>query len=317
MHAEAFPRRGDDDDLLMPVLMALALHAGLVALMILAGWWQPLPKQVSVAGPVVEAALVVSTADIAQALATAEQAPKPAPPEPVQAEPIPQPLPEPMPQDSPVEPQPAPQEAIPEPDTVDQEAIARLALEREQAREREEREARIRQDQIDLTERERQAEAERKQRLREQYEAIQRERREAERQAKLAAERLRQLEDARPAPPPKPNPSPDERPAVRAGNNGTDDDLRARYALALHQTADASWNRSLAPEATPCKVSFTQIPGGEVIDVRFLSCPFNGAARESVERALRRGHMPYEGFESVFERSVTLTFCHPQEACPR
>ena len=192
-----------------------------------------------------------------------------------------------------------------------------LALEREQAREREEREARIRQDQIDLTERERQAEAERKQRLREQYEAIQRERREAERQAKLAAERLRQLEDARPAPPPQPNPSPDERPAVRAGNNGTDDDLRARYALALHQTADASWNRSLAPEATPCKVAFTQIPGGEVIDVRFLSCPFNCAARESVERALRRGHMPYEGFESVFERSVTLTFCHPQEACPR
>ena len=54
MHAEAFPRRGDDDDLLMPVLMALALHAGLVALMILAGWWQPLPKTVSVTGPVVE-----------------------------------------------------------------------------------------------------------------------------------------------------------------------------------------------------------------------------------------------------------------------
>ena len=64
MHAEAFPRRGDDDDLLMPVLMALALHAGLVALMILAGWWQPLPKTGSVAGPVVEAALVITAADV-------------------------------------------------------------------------------------------------------------------------------------------------------------------------------------------------------------------------------------------------------------
>ena len=316
MHAEAFPRRGDDDDLLMPVLMALALHAGLVALMILAGWWQPLPKQVSVAGPVVEAALVVSTADIAQALATAEQAPKPAPPEPVQAEPIPQPLPEPMPQDSPVEPQPAPQEAIPEPDTVEQEAIARLALEREQAREREEREARIQQAQIDLTERERQQEAERRQRRREQLDAIRREREEAARQARIAADRLQQLEDARAAPPPQPDPSPDDTPAVRAGNNGTDSDLLSRYVLAMHQTADASWNRSLAPEATPCKVRFTQIPGGEVIDVEFLSCPFNGAARESVERALRRGSMPYDGFESVFERTVDLTFCHPQEACP-
>ena len=104
---------------------------------------------------------------------------------------------------------------------------------------------------------------------------------------------------------------------MRAGNNGTDSDLLSRYVLAMHQTADASWNRSLAPEATPCKVRFTQIPGGEVIDVEFLSCPFNGAARESVERALRRGSMPYDGFESVFERTVDLTFCHPQEACPR
>ena len=149
MHAEAIPFRRDDDDLLTPVLMALALHAALIALLILAGWWQPLPKQVSAVGPVVEAALVVSPADVVQALETAERAPKPAAAEPVAATPPPQPLPEPAPQQSPVEPQPVPQEAIPEPDTVEQEAVARLALEREQAREREEQEARIRQEQID------------------------------------------------------------------------------------------------------------------------------------------------------------------------
>ena len=87
--------------------------------------------------------------------------------------------------------------------------------------------------------------------------------------------------------------------------------------MALHQTANASWNRSLAPEATPCKVRFTQIPPGEVIRVEFLDCPFDAAARESVERALLRGHMPYDGFQDVFTSPITLTFCYPEEACPR
>ena len=87
--------------------------------------------------------------------------------------------------------------------------------------------------------------------------------------------------------------------------------------MAMNQVARASWNTSLAPEGVQCKVRFTQLPGGEVVSVEFLSCPYNASARESVERALRRGHMPYAGFESVFERSISLTFCHPDEACPR
>lgn len=314
MRAEALRHRGEDDDLLMPVLMALALHAGLVALLILAGWWQPLPKTVSVAGPVVEAALVISDADVAQALEAAETAP---PPEPVEMAPAPQPVPEPIPQDAPEELQPTPQEMIPEPDTVDQEAVARLAELASEEREREIQEERRIQDQIDLTEeRERQAEAERRQRRREQLDEIRREREDAERRTRLEEQRLEQLAEAQSARR-QPEPSPDDRPAIQSGNNGTDTDLLARYALAMHQTADASWNRSLAPEGTPCKVRFTQLPGGEVIDVQFLACPFSGTARESVERALRRGHMPYEGFESVFERTVDLTFCYPEEACPR
>jgi colicin import membrane protein len=314
MHAEALRHRGEDEDLAMPVLMALALHAGVVALLIIAGWWQPLPKTVSVAGPVVEAALVISDADVAQALDAAEAAP---PPEPVEAAPLPQPIPEPIPQDSPDETQPVPQEVIPEPDTVDQDAVARLAEQAAEERQRELQEERRIQEQIDLTEeREKQAEAERRQRRREQLEAIRQERAEAERRRILEEQRLQQIADAQAARR-QPEPSPDDRPAVQSGNTGTDTDLLARYALAMHQTADASWNRSLAPEGVPCKVRFTQIPGGEVIDVQFLSCPFSGTARESVERALRRGHMPYDGFESVFERTVDLTFCYPEEACPR
>lgn len=317
MHADTFRPGPDHEDTAMPVLMALALHAGLVLLLVIAGWWNPAPQVISVAGPVVEAALVVSPSDVVAAEQSAAAAPKPTPPPPVEAAPPPQPLPAPRPQDAPVEPQPAPQERVPEPSPIDQEAVARLALEQEQAREREIQEAKRRQEQIDLTERQRlQEEAEQRQRLREQQLAqlaeLRRQREEAERRTRMEEQRLRQLADRDAAPAPSPAPA---QPA--GGNNGVDTDLAAKYALAMLQTAEMNWNRSLAPERTPCRVSFTQIPGGEVIDVRFLACGFDDQARESVERALRRSPMPYAGFEPVFKRQIELTFCYPQEACPR
>lgn len=313
MHADALRQHEGDEGLTRPVLMALGLHVGLVAILLLAGWWQPAPVVVSAAGPVVEASLVVSDADIAAAERAMQEAPKP---EVEEAAPPPQPLPAPQPEISPEQVQPTPQEQVPEPDTVDQEAVARLALEQEQAREREEQEARIRQEQIDLTERERVAEAERKQRLREQLEAVRKEREAAERKTRMEEQRLQQLADRQAAP--RPQPEPAREPAQQAGgNNGVDTDLAARYAVAMHQTAQSNWNRATVPERVPCKVRFTQIPGGEVIDVSFLSCGFDAQARESVERALRRSPMPYAGFEPVFARQIDLTFCYPEEACPR
>jgi colicin import membrane protein len=320
MHAEAARPGIPHDDLAAPVAMAVALHVGLVVLLLVAGWWQPAPQVISVAGPVVEASLVVSPSDVVAAERSAAEAPKPepTPPPPVEAAPPPQPLPAPSPQDAPTEPQPAPQERIAEPSPVDQEAVARLALEQEQAKQREEQEARRRQEQIDLTERERQEEVERRQRLREQQLAqlaeIRKQREDAERRTRMEEQRLRQLADREAAPAERPAPAPAQ-PA--GGNNGVDTDLAAKYALAMLQTAEMNWNRSLAPERTPCKVRFTQIPGGEVIDVSFLSCGFDAQARESVERALRRSPMPYAGFEPVFKRQIDLTFCYPQEACPR
>ena len=312
MHADAIHHRDGDEGLLRPVLMALGLHLGLVVVLLLAGWWQPAPQVVSVAGPVVEASLVVSPSDVAAAERAMREAPKPVVEE---ASPPPQPLPAPRPEISPEEIQPAPQEQLPEPDTVDQEAVARLALEQQQAREREEQEARRRQEQIDLTEREKQAETERRQRLREQLDAVRKEREAAERRTKMEEQRLQQLADRQATPAPQPEPA---REAVQAGgNNGVDTDLRARYALAMLQTAQSNWNRTLAPERTRCEVRFTQIVGGEVIDVSFLRCPFDDQGRESVERALRRGPMPYDEFKTVFERQVTLTFCYPEEACQR
>jgi len=318
MHAETYRPGIQDDDTFVPVAMAVALHVGLVVLLLAAGWWQPASQVISVAGPVVEASLVVSPSDVVAAEKSAADAPKPTPPAPVEAAPPPQPLPAPRPQDAPEVAQAAPQERVPEPSPIDQEAVARLALETEQAKEREIQEAKRRQEQIDLTERERQQEVERRQRLREQQLAqlaeIRKQREEAERRTRMEEQRLRQLADRDAAPAEKPSPAPAQ-PA--GGNNGVDTDLAARYALAMLQTAEMNWNRSLAPQSTACKVSFTQIPGGEIIDIRFLSCPFDEQARESVERALRRSPMPYAGFEPVFKRQIDLTFCYPQEACPR
>lgn len=62
-------------------------------------------------------------------------------------------------------------------------------------------------------------------------------------------------------------------------------------------------------------VRFTQIPGGEVIAVNYEDCPLDATARESIERAMHKGSMPYAGFESVFSRQATIDFCTPEEAC--
>jgi colicin import membrane protein len=74
-------------------------------------------------------------------------------------------------------------------------------------------------------------------------------------------------------------------------------------------------NTGLAPELVRCNVRFQQIPGGDVINVEFIDCPYDAQGRESVERALLKTPMPYSGFEPVFTSKVTLTFCHPEEAC--
>ena len=57
-------------------------------------------------------------------------------------------------------------------------------------------------------------------------------------------------------------------------------------------------------------MSIRQLPGGEVVDVTSApSCPFDALGRQSVERAvLKASPLPYAGFESVFDRNLTLNF---------
>jgi colicin import membrane protein len=286
--------------------LALALHIGLALLLWLGVDWL-LPRRDAVAaGEPVKASLKVSDSELKRARAAMAKAQKAE-----DAAPKPQPKPEPRPQESPTPVQPMAQKPLDRPDTENQQAISRLAEEPPPVPAPREQEQRTRQEQVDLTEDiERQQEVERRQRLLALQE-IQRQRQAAERRTRIEEQRLQQLADLASADraPREASPPP--------GQRGPDEGLMARYKAAMLQTADQNWNHSNAPELTTCKVRFTQIPGGEVINVEFMRCPYDAEGREFVERALKKAPMPYSGFETVFMRQVELSFCYPREDCER
>jgi colicin import membrane protein len=328
MHAEAYPRYvvPHQEGLLRPILLALGVHVLVLLLFVLAWWWSPSRDMQPAAGsPMVEAALMISTADIRSAEQAVRDAPRPEPlPLPVQeiAEeetvPPPQPIPEPRPQDSPVQQQQQAQERIPVPDTTDQDRASALAISQEKARQ--EQEARRRQEQIDLTERERQLEAERKQRLAKQQEEedrqkkldeIRRQRAQAQREAQLAEQKLRQVQNARNAATPAPTTTATTTSTGTPGQGGTDANLTAQYAAAIQEAVLRQWVR---PDSVPlgqrCRITIRQLPGGEVVNVEVdASCPYDAAGRRSVEAAVLRAQpLPYRGFEAVFQRTLNFNF---------
>lgn len=294
------------------LVLTVLLHVGIIALV----WWSARwvwNEPQTAAGEPIQATLQVSAADLRRATQAIRAAEKSVPAKPLPP-PRPQPQPAPRPQDSDTPLQMRPQAPQDHPDTVNQDEIKRNALLKAE-QEAKEQEAKRRQEQVDLTEDiARQQEVERRQRLREQLEAVQKQRADAEKKTKMEAQRLQQLMDNQVAAAPSPKP-PTPAPAAPVGNRGEDQGLKNRYIAAIKQTADANWIRGQAPELTHCRVRLTQIPGGEVIDVTYLNCPFDAAARDSVDRALRKTPMPYSGFEPVFTRQVEIDFCYPKEAC--
>jgi colicin import membrane protein len=295
-------------DTFQATVLALLLHAALLLAVWLSARWVWREPVESAAGPAIAATLEFSAADLHRAEQAIKASAKPAKP------PKPQPLPAPRPQTSDEPVQAKPQAPQPDPDTVDQQRLDPNAD--LQAQQKLADQARQRQDQVDLTEDvARQQEVERRQRLREQLEAVHQEHMQAEQQSSMEAQRLAQLADSQPLP--KPAKPPVAPPTPTAGSNGQSRNkgLEDAYIAALRQTAQQNWNTSLAPERVNCQVRFTQYAGGEVVNVEFLDCPYDAQARESVERALLKTPMPYAGFESVFQRQITLKMCYPREEC--
>lgn len=305
-------------DKLRAVVFALGLHALLIALLFVGLLTHPVPAAANAEGPMIEASLVSSpqqSAAIAKAIKAIEQ--KTAP----DTTPTP-PKPEPKPIETPPPQQLAPQAPLPKPDTVDQEEVRRVAEQAAAQQKLQEQEERRKQAQIDLTNKQQQQLAQQELERQKQLVDIRKLRADAERQVKLDAQRLKQLQDQRsqltlndthttvaPTAPTRPP----------SGNNGKQSDLMAKYKQAIIDVSNSNWIHTDVPEQVHCKIRFTQIPGGEVIAVDFHDCPFDAAGRESVDRAMRKTPLPYAGYESVAPklRQWELDFCYPTEACSR
>jgi colicin import membrane protein len=281
----------------------LALHAAFIAIIWFASVWVlPVDDKASQGEPV-QATLAFSKDDVARAKKTIDAAKS----EQVAAKL--QPKPSPRPQTSDQELQNVAQDWVDRPDKVSQEEVNKTAINPSDLLE--EQKLKQQQAQVELTEDvPKETKVENKQRLKEQLLEVQKARTEAARQAQLEEQRLDELaangknksQNKTPAEPP-------------SGQRGDEDALSGKYKSAINATARANWNTVQIPEQTRCQVEFTQIRGGEVIDVRFLSCSLDDKGRESVERALYKSPMPFAGFERVFQRKVVLTFCYPDEVC--
>jgi colicin import membrane protein len=277
-------------------------------------FWTRTEAPLSIAGGVIEASLVTE--------APASYRPPPASKaEPQPAAPPPQPKETPRPQQAETPPQPAPQAPLPVPDTRETERAARLAQQQAEEKAMREEQERRRQEQVLLDEQQNK-EAERRERLRQQQleqekqlADIRRQREEAERKRRLEAEKLKQLEDQRSAAAPAPPST--APPDTRIGNQGTDDSQLGRYTLAIQQAVTAAWLRPEHVTSVQCRVRIIQIPGGEVISVTILSpCPTDDLTRRSMEAAVLKAQpLPYRGYESVFTRDITFTFCYPRDRC--
>jgi colicin import membrane protein len=202
-------------------------------------------------------------------------------------------------------------------DTIDRERVARegqLAAAEEQ-REQDERRKR---EQVELEVEERLTQMQREREK--QLEDIRRLREEASKRREREEQRLAQLEDNQRADVAERERSEERQRtedmverenAQNAGTGGTENSLEARYIFALQQVVTQNWLRpDTARGGLRCTVRIVQLPGGEVIDATVVP-PCNGdpLTQRSLEAAVMRAQpLPYQGYESVFQRSINFVF---------
>lgn len=291
--------------------LSLALHLLCVLLMVVGMFWTRTEAPLSVAGEPVSAVLMSAPANFVPASRIEPPAPKP-------AAPPPQPEPVKAPQQAPTPPQPKPQTEPPKPDVKETEKAARLAIQQAEEKAKREEQERKRKEQVLLEEKRKQEEVERKERLRQQQ--LEREQelaklrqqvQEAERKRKLEQEKLKQIQDMQKAQVANATPTPAAKPATQLGNNGVDNSLSGRYALAIQQAVQQNWLRpESARPGIRCTLRIVQIPGGEVIQASVSSpCNADDLTRRSIEAAVLKAQpLPYTGFESVFQRDIKFNF---------
>jgi colicin import membrane protein len=194
-------------------------------------------------------------------------------------------------------------------------AVASLHREDERRREREERQAQVETEK--RVEEQRRVEAEQAEQQNElaAVEAHRKAELEAKRkaeqqaQAKAAADQKKKTEDARL----KAQRESDLRAQLAEEEERTGaafQGLKAQYVAAIQAHVERRWFK---PPGTPagatCIALVTQIPGGEVVGVRFGTCGGGEALRQSVETAIRNASpLPPPPQPGLFEREVRLVF---------
>jgi colicin import membrane protein len=268
---------------IIPVIMAGALHALMIASMFVVFEWSR-PQRPRV--PLAITATLVSEADIPQVV----REPEPEP-EPVVAEPEPEPEPEPPPVDTAAEERAAAEE---------QKRLDDQRVERERIRQ--EKAADERRKQQEATERKKREEAEQERRL---QEAERKRLEDIERQRAENEQRRRDAENAE-----------EERillAAMQEEQNRLDamnSDAMTRYMFALQQKIQRNWIRpASARPGLECVIDVRQSPSGEVLSASISRCDGDDAVRRSIEAAVYKASpLPAPANRYLFSRDLQIVF---------
>jgi len=86
--------------------------------------------------------------------------------------------------------------------------------------------------------------------------------------------------------------------------------LRGRYIADIQNKVERNWIRpASARQGLKCKVSVSQIPGGEVINVAVTQCIGDEVFRRSVEAAVYKASpLPRPSDPGLFDREIVFTF---------
>ena len=190
-----------------------------------------------------------------------------------------------------------------EDERVEAERQQRAAAEAEDRRQEEER-LQQEQDEKRAAEQERLA-AEQKVRV----EAQAKQKAEQEAQTKAAAEKKRASQDARQ----RAEREADLRARLAEEETRTSagfQSLKASYVRAIQAHVEQRWFEPPGvAQGLSCTIYVTQIPGGEVVGMRFGSCNGGAAVRQSIETAVRNASpLPSPPEPALFEREVELVF---------
>jgi colicin import membrane protein len=256
------------------------------------------PAPIQLPGQIIEAVLIGPTGSPPPKATKVKPVPDSTPPPPS----VPAPTP-PQPEKPKVETLAPPP---PKPDLKDQERVVQDALVKaEDAKREQEEKQRQRQAEID-------AEAQKAKKQKEvdeifkQLDAAKAQTKTAENRKKQAEQQLKDLANAKDDSVPD-VPAADQR---QTGNNGADTGLLGKYQAALQNAVTTNWLRPDNMPDVSCVVHIVQLPGGQVMSAKVdSSCPYDEAGRRSLENAVLRAQpLPYQGFESVFQRNLDFTF---------